>query len=80
MAAKTETGAFVTQHPVRVCASVECCTVAYLELRRISAIRHYLSVDVTKTLICAVVLSRIDCCNRLLAGIPEYLLNGLENK
>ena len=27
------------------------CRVAYLELRRISTIRHYLSVDATKTLI-----------------------------
>ena len=39
------------------------CRLAYLELRRISTIRHYLSVDATKTLICAFVLSRIDYCN-----------------
>ena len=29
------------------------CTVSYLELRRISTIRHYLSVDAAKTLICS---------------------------
>ena len=32
------------------------CRVAYLELRIISTIRHYLSVDAAKILICAFVL------------------------
>ena len=50
----------------------------YLELRRISTTRHYLSVDASKTLICAFVLSRIDDCNALLAGIPTYLLDRLQ--
>ena len=53
------------------------CRVAYLELRRISTIRHYLSVDATKTLICAFFLTRIDYRNSLLAGIPKYLLDRL---
>ena len=39
------------------------CRLAYLELRRISTIHRYLSVDATKTLVCAFVLSRIDYCN-----------------
>ena len=39
------------------------CRLAYLELRRNSTIHRYLSVDATKTLICAFVLSRIDYCN-----------------
>ena len=39
------------------------CRIYYLELPRISAIRHYLSEDVTKTLLCAFVLSRLDYCN-----------------
>ena len=54
------------------------CRVACLELRRIGTIRQYLSVDATQTLICAFVLSRIDYCNPLLAGIPKYLLDRLE--
>ena len=54
------------------------CIVAYLELHRISTIHHYLSVDVTKILICAFVLSRIDYCNSLLAGIPKHLLDRLQ--
>ena len=49
------------------------CRIAYLELRRISSIRHYLSVDATKILICSFVLSRIDCCNYLLAGLLRLI-------
>ena len=54
------------------------CRICYLELRRISAIRHYLSEDVTKKLLCAFVLSRLDYCNALLAGCPNYLLSKLQ--
>ena len=54
--------------------------VAYLRLRRISTIRHYLFVDTTKTLIGALVLSRIDYCKSLLAEIIEYLLDRLKRK
>ena len=48
-----------------------------LELRRISAIRHYVSKDVSKELLCAFVLSRLDYCNSLLAGCPKCLLSKL---
>ena len=54
------------------------CRICYLELRRISAIRHYLSEDVTKKLLCAFVLSRLDYCNSFLAGCPKYLLSKLQ--
>ena len=54
------------------------CKVAYLELRRISSIRHYLSTDATKTLVCAFVLSRMDYCNSLLVGLPKYLTDRLQ--
>ena len=53
------------------------CRIFYLELRRISAIRHYLSEDVPKKLLRAFVLSRLDYCNSLLAGCPKYLLSKL---
>ena len=36
------------------------CRVAYLELRRINSIRNRLSIDAVKTLVCSLVLSRID--------------------
>ena len=36
------------------------CRVAYLELRRINSIRNLLSVDTVKTLVCSLVLSRLE--------------------
>ena len=53
------------------------CRICYLELRRISAIRHSLSEDVTKKLLCVFVLSRLDYCNSLLVDCPKYLLSKL---
>ena len=50
------------------------CKTAYFELRRISSTRHYLSADATKTLVCSLVLSRLDHYNSLLAGSPKYHL------
>ena len=47
------------------------CRVAYLELRHINSIRNLLSVDVVKTLVCSLVLSRLDYCNSLLVGLPQ---------
>ena len=57
---------------------ISVCRICYLELRRISAIRHYLSEAVTKTLLCAFVLSKLDYCNSLLAGWPKYFLSKLQ--
>ena len=54
------------------------CKTAYFELRRISSIRHYFSVDATKTLVCSFVLSRLEYCNSLLAGSPKYLFRKLQ--
>ena len=53
------------------------CRVAYLELRRINSIRNLLSVDAVKTLVCSLVLSRLDYCNSLLVGLPQYLIKRL---
>ena len=49
------------------------CKTALLEIRRISTIRHYLTDDATQTLVVSLVLSRIDYCNSLLAGLPQSL-------
>ena len=54
------------------------CTAAYIELRRISSICQYLTVDATKTLIPAFVLSRLDYYNALLSGVPQYRLVRLQ--
>ena len=54
------------------------CRTCFLELRRIASIRHLLSEDTTKTLVCAFVLSRLDYCNALLSGSPSHLINKLQ--
>ena len=54
------------------------CRVAYLELRRINSIRNLLSIDAVKILVCSLVLSRIDYCNSLLVGLPQYLIKRLQ--
>ena len=46
------------------------CQSANLELRRISSVRHVLTVDAAKTLVTSLVLSRLEYCNSLLSGIP----------
>ena len=48
-----------------------------MEIHRISSVRHLLTDDATKTLLCAFVLSRLDYCNALLAGSPKYLAEKL---
>ena len=54
------------------------CRSAYIELRKISTIRHLLSFDATKTLVCTLVLSKFDYCNTLFAGIPQHLTDKLQ--
>ena len=54
------------------------CRSTYSKLCRISTIWHFLSVDSTKTLVSAFVLSRLDYCNLLLSGCPKHLLEKLQ--
>ena len=53
---------------------INTCRAAYIELKWISSICHFLSVDATKTLMCSLVLSKLDYCNSLLSGSPRYLI------
>ena len=54
------------------------CRSAFLELRRISLIRKYLTVDAAKTIVCSLVLSRLDYCNSILSGSPKCLIKKLQ--
>ena len=54
------------------------CKSAYIELRRISSIRKFLTVHATQTLVCSFVLSKLDYCNSLLSGCPKYLIDKLQ--
>ena len=39
------------------------CKAAYIQIRHISSIRHLLTTQATQTLVCSLVLSRLDYCN-----------------
>ena len=62
----------IDQHVNFLCRSV------FLELRRIGHLRRHLTVDATKKLVSSFVLSRLDYCNSLLAGLPENRLDRLQ--
>ena len=51
--------------------------LAYLEIRRVGLIRHYLSFESSNTLLSSLVLSRLDYCNALLAG-SQVLLDKIQ--
>ena len=54
------------------------CKAAYIQIRHISSIRHLLTTQATQTLVCSLVLSRLDYRNSLLSGCPQYLLDKLQ--
>lgn len=54
------------------------CSAAFYWLYNIRRIRKYLSKESTETLIHAFISSRIDYCNSLLFGLPEYQLHKLQ--
>ena len=56
----------------------ELCRTAFYHIRNISGIRPCLSIDSTKTLVHALVTSRLDHCNSLLYGLPDYLFQRLQ--
>lgn len=62
----------MAQHITKTCNSA---TYYVYNLRRI---RKYLRQDDIKTLVHALVTSRLDYCNSLLYGIPQYQLNKLQ--
>ena len=68
---KTEAILISTQ---RTSLIMNTCRATYMELRRIRSIRNFLSVDATKTLTCSLVLWKLDYCNSLLSGSPQYLI------
>jgi len=54
------------------------CRSCNFQLRNISRIRRYLTVDAAKTLVQALVISRLDYCNSLLYGLPNHLIQKLQ--
>ena len=56
----------------------QLCKVLYFQLCRISKIHSFLTVDATNTLAVAFILSCLDYCNSLLAGLPDHKLAKLQ--
>lgn len=54
------------------------CKVLNFELRKLSQIRQYLDINATKTLASAFILSRLDYCNSVFAGLPQVGLQKLQ--
>ena len=54
------------------------CKSAFFHLRTIARIRRFLNLSATKALVHAFVLSRLDYCNSLLAGLPEKTIDCLQ--
>ena len=47
------------------------CRILFCQLRRIGKIRPFLSTGATNRLAVSLILSRLDYCNSLVAGIPD---------
>ena len=54
------------------------CGIAFYHLHNIKRFRKYLSRESTKMLVHAFITSRVDYCNSLLYGVPNYQLNNLQ--
>ena len=48
------------------------------DLFRISRMKKYLPTEMLNTVVCALILSRLDYCNSLLAGLPDVRLGKLQ--
>ena len=54
------------------------CKLSYLELRRLAHLGPYLNMDSIKKLVSAFVLSRLDYCNSLFAGLSNDKITKLQ--
>ena len=56
----------------------QVCKCCYFELRKIASIRSFLTEKATTQLVTSLILSRLDYCNSLLAGLPSCELSRLQ--
>ena len=55
------------------------CRSCFYQLRQIRVIRRNLSFDAAATLVHSFVLTRLDYCNGILAGLPKFLIRQLQS-
>ena len=71
-------GVFLDESFSREMPVKQLYTVLYFQLRRISKIRSFLTADAANTLDSNFILSRLDYCNSLSAGLPDHKLAKLQ--
>ena len=54
------------------------CKSLYYEIHRINLVRKFLTPEVTRKLMVSLVLSKLDYCNSLLSGLPQYQIQKLQ--
>ena len=54
------------------------CRILFCQLRRLGKTRPFLSTDAANKLAVSFVLTRLDYCSSLLAGLPDNKLNKLQ--
>ena len=57
---------------------MSCAGLLFIVSETLVAYIHAYSIDSTKTLVHALVTSRLDHCNALLYGLPDYLIQRLQ--
>ena len=53
--------------------------MAYYQIHCVGRIRKFLTAPAAKTIVHSLVASRLDYCNAVLAGLPEYSINKLQS-
>ena len=61
-----------------ICGAPTTLAVKGLMMMMMMSIRHLLTVNATKTLLSAFILSKLDCCNSLLCGSSQFILDKLQ--
>ena len=56
------------------------CRTAYLEIRRLSIIRLFLTEEANTQLVCSWILNRLDYCNSLLAGTTSEQMSRIKTR
>ena len=57
---------------------IKIASACFYHIRRLRNIRHHVSKEVLKQLVTSIVLSRLDYCNAILAGLPALTLMPLQ--